>query len=125
VLTQSRYYVALGLVVDAALSRILEDILALPDITEEESHRLSELCRIFNSLEGLFFVNMDEASDFLFEVFVEHSDSGYLHSSHLSWLPTSLRGSNFRISQNYWSVLLRRISVTSRSFMCDTGSIHC
>ena len=52
---------ALGFVVDAALSRILEDILALPDITADESHKISELCRILNSIEGLF-VNMDEVS---------------------------------------------------------------
>lgn len=40
--------------VDAALSRMLADILALADITAEESTKLSELCRIFNALEGLF-----------------------------------------------------------------------
>lgn len=34
--------------------RILGDILALPDITKVESHRLSELCRILHALEGLF-----------------------------------------------------------------------
>jgi len=62
VLTASKYYIALGLVVDAALSRMLEDILALPDITADESHKLSELCRIFNSLEGLFFVNLNDPS---------------------------------------------------------------
>lgn len=39
---------------DAALSRVLQDIIALPDIPEVESHRLSELCRILNSLEGIF-----------------------------------------------------------------------
>lgn len=33
---------------------MLADILALPDITAEESNKLSELCRIFNALEGLF-----------------------------------------------------------------------
>ncbi|KAI0033922.1 hypothetical protein K488DRAFT_69507 [Vararia minispora EC-137] len=54
VLTKSKYFTAVGGLVDAALSRVLEDILALSDITEVESHRLSELCRIFNALEGLF-----------------------------------------------------------------------
>ena len=54
VLAKSKYYTALGLVIDAALSRVLADVLALPDIPEVESHRLSELCRILNSLEGLF-----------------------------------------------------------------------
>jgi centromere/kinetochore protein ZW10 len=63
VLTATKYYIALGLVVDAALSRMLEDVLALPDITADESHKLSELCRIFNSLEGLFFMNLNEVSE--------------------------------------------------------------
>ena len=39
---------------DAALSRVLQDVLELDDIPERESHRLSELCRILNALEGLF-----------------------------------------------------------------------
>lgn len=45
---------ALGSIVDAVLSRILNDILALSDIPEVESHRLSELCRILSALEALF-----------------------------------------------------------------------
>jgi hypothetical protein len=40
--------------VNFCLSCIIDDILALPDITEVESHRLSELCRILHALEGLF-----------------------------------------------------------------------
>jgi hypothetical protein len=47
------------MVTDAALSRILQDVLALPDIPELESHRLSELCRILNALEGLFVEDPD------------------------------------------------------------------
>ncbi|GLB41696.1 putative centromere/kinetochore Zw10 [Lyophyllum shimeji] len=54
ILPKSKYYTAIGMVADAALARILKDILALPDIPEIESHRLSELCRIFNAMEGLF-----------------------------------------------------------------------
>ena len=45
---------ALGSIVDAALSRVLKDILALSDIPEVESHKLSELCRILHALESLF-----------------------------------------------------------------------
>jgi centromere/kinetochore protein ZW10 len=60
VLPRSKYYVALGFVVDAALSRVLADILALPDIPEVESHRLSELCRILNALEGLFVEDTEQ-----------------------------------------------------------------
>ncbi|KAI0738508.1 hypothetical protein C8Q80DRAFT_1205833 [Daedaleopsis nitida] len=54
VLTKSRYYDALGSLVETALSRILADILALEDITEVESQRLCELCHILNALEGQF-----------------------------------------------------------------------
>ncbi|KAF4569638.1 hypothetical protein EYR40_008616 [Pleurotus pulmonarius] len=60
VLSKSKYYSAIGQLVDAALSQVLKDILALPDITEVESHRLSELCRIPNSLEGLFVEDQAE-----------------------------------------------------------------
>ena len=54
VLAKSKYYEAIGSVTDAALSRVLQDVLELSDIPELESHRLSELCRILNALEGLF-----------------------------------------------------------------------
>ncbi|CAK5267741.1 unnamed protein product [Mycena citricolor] len=54
VLNKSKYYSAVGILVDTALSRVLEDILELPDITEVESQRLSELCRMLNVLEALF-----------------------------------------------------------------------
>ncbi|KAJ7091428.1 hypothetical protein B0H15DRAFT_778155 [Mycena belliarum] len=54
VLNRSKYYTAIGMLADAAVSRVLEDVLALPDITEVESHRLSELCRILHGLEALF-----------------------------------------------------------------------
>jgi protein transport protein DSL1/ZW10 len=60
VLPKSKFYVALGSVVDAALSRVLDDVLALPDILEVESHRLSELCKIMNALEGLFVEDTDQ-----------------------------------------------------------------
>lgn len=59
-LPKSKYYVALGSVVDSALSRVLDDVLALPDILEVESHRLSELCKIMNALEGLFVEDTDQ-----------------------------------------------------------------
>ncbi|KAG7093615.1 hypothetical protein E1B28_007279 [Marasmius oreades] len=61
-LTKSKYYMAVGLVVDAALSRVLQDILELPDIPEIESHRLGELCRILHALEGLFVEDPEQPS---------------------------------------------------------------
>jgi len=60
ILTKTKYYSAIGLVADAALSRILRDVIALPDIPEIESHRLSELCRILNAMEGLFSEDPDQ-----------------------------------------------------------------
>lgn len=54
ILPHSRHLVAIGGIVDVVLSRMLEDITKLPDITADESHRLSELCRMLNALEGLF-----------------------------------------------------------------------
>ncbi|KXN87429.1 hypothetical protein AN958_08860 [Leucoagaricus sp. SymC.cos] len=62
ILTKGKYYTAIGLVTEAALSRILQDILALSDIPEMESHQLSELCRILNSLEGLFSEDPEQPS---------------------------------------------------------------
>ncbi|KAI0042195.1 hypothetical protein FA95DRAFT_1500426 [Auriscalpium vulgare] len=62
VLSKSKHLDAVGALVDAVLVQILGDILALPDITEIESHRLSELCRILHALEGLFVDNPDQPS---------------------------------------------------------------
>ncbi|KIK93519.1 hypothetical protein PAXRUDRAFT_828885 [Paxillus rubicundulus Ve08.2h10] len=62
ILPKSKYYVAVGMVVDGVLSQILEDILAISDIPEVESHKLSELCRILSALEGLFVENTSESS---------------------------------------------------------------
>jgi hypothetical protein len=62
ILTKGKYYTAIGLVTEAALSRILQDILALSDIPEVDSHQLSELCRILNSLEGLFHEDITQTS---------------------------------------------------------------
>lgn len=64
ILLRSKYYTAIGSVVDAALARILEDVLALPDIPEVESNRLSELCRILHALEGLFMEDSNSVSAF-------------------------------------------------------------
>ncbi|KAF8269814.1 Centromere/kinetochore Zw10-domain-containing protein [Lactarius quietus] len=62
VLGRTKYFDALGSLVNFTLMRILGDILALPDITEVESHRLSELCRILNALEGLFIEDPEQPS---------------------------------------------------------------
>ncbi|KAF8448945.1 hypothetical protein L210DRAFT_3388459 [Boletus edulis BED1] len=61
-LPKSKYYTAVGLVVDGVLSRILDSILVISDIPEVESRKLSELCRILTALEGLFVENTSESS---------------------------------------------------------------
>ncbi|KAF9045658.1 hypothetical protein BDZ89DRAFT_1099474 [Hymenopellis radicata] len=62
VLTKSKYYAAIGAITEAVLSRVLDDITALPDIPEVESRRLSELCRILHALEGLFVEDHEKPS---------------------------------------------------------------
>ncbi|KAG0709388.1 hypothetical protein DFH29DRAFT_888144 [Suillus ampliporus] len=62
VLPKSKYYTAVGAIVEVSLQRILENILAIPDIPEVESHKLSELCRILAALEGLFVEEFSESS---------------------------------------------------------------
>ncbi|KAI9451675.1 Centromere/kinetochore Zw10-domain-containing protein [Lactarius psammicola] len=62
VLGKTKYFDALGSLVNSSLMRILDDILALPDITAVESHRLSELCRILHALEGLFIEDPEQPS---------------------------------------------------------------
>ncbi|PPQ67869.1 hypothetical protein CVT25_010308 [Psilocybe cyanescens] len=62
ILTKNKYYSAIGAVVDTALLRVLQDVLALSDIPEVESHRISELCRILTALEGLFSEHPEQPS---------------------------------------------------------------
>jgi centromere/kinetochore protein ZW10 len=62
VLNKSKYYSAVGSIVDGAICRMMEDILGLNDIPEVESHRLAELCRILNAVEGLFIEDREQAS---------------------------------------------------------------
>ncbi|KAF8324318.1 uncharacterized protein EI90DRAFT_3075846 [Cantharellus anzutake] len=55
-LAQSTYLEAIGGVVEEILASVLDDILALPDIPEKESHRLNELCQKLETLKELFVV---------------------------------------------------------------------
>jgi hypothetical protein len=48
--------------VDDVLARIIEDIIALPDIPELESHRLGDLCKLLNPLEELFRDDTEKGS---------------------------------------------------------------
>jgi centromere/kinetochore protein ZW10 len=74
ILPHSRHLTAVGKIVDAVLSRILEDITKLPDITADESHRLSELCRMFNALEGLFVEGSEQVSSRFFLAYQAATD---------------------------------------------------
>ena len=62
ILNKSKYYSAIGILTDVALSRMLEDVLALPDIPADESHRLRELSRMLSALEALFIEETNQAS---------------------------------------------------------------
>lgn len=97
-LPKNKYYVALGSVVDAGLSRVLDDILALPDIPEVESHRLSELCRILNTLEGLFVEDTNQVSR------VHVVISGVAIKTACSLLSMSHPGSSIYTFPSFWSV---------------------
>ncbi|KAG8737597.1 hypothetical protein FRC12_017081 [Ceratobasidium sp. 428] len=63
VLPVTKYYPALGTLVDDVLVRITEDILAMPDIPETESHRLHDICKILHAFESLFVLEGDTASN--------------------------------------------------------------
>ncbi|KAG8678618.1 hypothetical protein FRC08_017636 [Ceratobasidium sp. 394] len=62
VLPPAKYYIALGALVDDVLVRVTEDILAMPDIPETESHRLHDICRIVHAFESLFIIEGDTTS---------------------------------------------------------------
>ena len=106
VLAKSKYYEAIGSVTDAALSRVLQDILELNDIPELESHRLSELCRILNALEGLFCEDPEHVRNTPnFCHFASMMLTGHLNRySLLSLSHMCLHGSNFHISPSFWCV---------------------
>lgn len=99
VLAKSKHYEAIGSVTDAALSRVLQDVLELNDIPELESHRLSELCHILNALEGLFCEDPEHVRNTLTFVICVDDANGILNRySPLLLLHMCLHGSNFHIS---------------------------
>ena len=88
---------------DAALSRVLQDVLELNDIPELESHRLSELCHILNALEGLFCEDPEHVRNTqLLSLCVD--DANRIAYSPLSLSHMCLHGSNFHISPSFWCV---------------------
>ncbi|KAG9087157.1 hypothetical protein FRC06_002703, partial [Ceratobasidium sp. 370] len=83
VLPPKKYYLALGALVDDVLVRIAEDILAMPDIPETESHRLHDICKIVHAFEGLFIPEGDTTSS------VTHHVPSWFKYSYLSELLAS------------------------------------
>jgi hypothetical protein len=69
ILNKPKYFDALGALVNFCLTSVMGDILALSDITEVESHRLSELCRILHALEGLFVDTPEQVRSYLLATF--------------------------------------------------------
>jgi hypothetical protein len=53
-MTESLCLATMGQLIDTAISHICTDILALVDITAEESERLKELCSILRPIEDRF-----------------------------------------------------------------------
>lgn len=98
ILSKSKYFDALGSLVNFCLTSVMGDILALPDITEVESHRLSELCRILHALEGLFVDDPEQVRSYSFAAFPVYP-CGY---SLPLLLDASPRGSNSRIFPSCW-----------------------
>jgi hypothetical protein len=59
VLSFTKYYLALGTLVDDVLIRVTEDILSMHDIPETESHRLHDICKIIHAFDSLFILEGD------------------------------------------------------------------
>jgi centromere/kinetochore protein ZW10 len=135
VLPKSQYYVALGSVVDAVLSRVLDDVLALPDIPEVESHRLSELCKILNALEGLFVEDAEQVrATFLLITtctnqsclqpsFVVAYVPSWLKFSYLSELLVSLCCQNLQAILSHLSYILQEASIADISYLFQEGAL--
>ena len=99
ILPKSKYYQAIGTVVNAALARLLADMLAIPDIIKDESHNLSELCHILNASEGLFVEDPAQVSAMTLSLssIVDVECDSLRLSSHIF-----LHGSSSTIYQSYW-----------------------
>lgn len=68
ILSTHLFLSALGSILNSVLARMLQEIIALQDITTKESHRLNEVCKMIHPLEELFVeeVGMVSASSLVF-----------------------------------------------------------
>jgi protein transport protein DSL1/ZW10 len=57
ILLRDDYFLAVGSLVNALLTRAVISVLSLSDITEVESRRLAELCRLLEQVQALFIKN--------------------------------------------------------------------
>lgn len=62
VLVPSRFYAALGRLVDLVFQKVLHDVLDLGDIGESESEKIASLVKTLGNLEGLFSAEGSEQS---------------------------------------------------------------
>ena len=98
ILSKSKYFDVLGSLVNFCLTSVMDDILAIPDITEVESHRLSELCRILHALEGLFVDDPEQVRCHVFATLPVHP----CRYSLPLLLGVSRRGSNSHTFPSSW-----------------------
>lgn len=54
VLTEARCLNSIGQLVETAVSRVADDIIAIPDITADESERLKQICEVLKHVEDIF-----------------------------------------------------------------------
>lgn len=54
VLTEARCLSSIGQLVETAIARVADDIIAIPDITADESERLKQICEVLKHVEEIF-----------------------------------------------------------------------
>ena len=122
-LGRTKYYSAVGHLVNFALATVVNAVLALPDIPEVDSQRLSELSRILNALEGLFVEDHQEVRLTARDCPTDNEHSHFDKASFVvSYVPTWLKYS-------YLSELLVSCPDPSEFFIhaqlaCFPGSIN-
>jgi len=54
VLTEARCLSSIGVLVETAVARVADDIIAISDITADESERLKQICEVLKHVEDIF-----------------------------------------------------------------------
>lgn len=63
VLTEARCLDSIGQLVETAVSRVADDIIAIPDITADESERLKQICEVLKHVEDIFSGHVRRRAD--------------------------------------------------------------